>query len=260
MIKFDLLNYIDICIITLVFVSVLFGIIRGFIKSVLSLIGWICSIFISYKYNAVFKDILSSYINSETLLIISSYGILLILSLVTFAFLNFLLSTIISGLTGGFLDRVLGSLFGFLRGAFIVSLIYVCAEIVIISLDGLDNSKEDKILPDIKKAQFYPLLKEGRSILLELTSLATNKKITNFADFFLNESINNKFVDEMIKKMYQEMSDEEVNKIEEEISEKSIDNNKKEIARHIMQHYQSEDRIGNIDKQSLDKLQNILNK
>ena len=259
-INYGAMNYIDIIVITIITLSVIFGIFRGFIISVISLLGWIFSIVITYKYAPLFKKFLSSYFNSEVLQIVLSYSGLLILSLIAFAVLNSLSTVLTLGMRGGFFDRLLGSLFGLFRGALISSFIFMCINFAFTFLSANDDKgKPDEVLPEtIKKAQSYKLLKIGNAVLLDFMPSALDKRLQSIADIFSDDATHEKFIGSMIRKMYQDMNDTEILEIEKQIQEKGVEHDEKTIAKTILDYYKQKDNVSNIDKQSLKKLEKII--
>ena len=259
-INYSAMNYVDIIVIVIITLSVIFGVFRGFIISVMSLVGWIASIVITYKYAPFFKRFLSSYFHLEVLQIVLSYSSLLIISLIAFAVLNALFAALTLGMRGGFFDRLLGSLFGLFRGALIASFIFMCINFAFTFLSVNDEEeKSDEILPEvIKKAQHYKLLKIGNAILLDFMPSALDKRLQGIADIFIDDATHDKFIGSMIRKMYQNMNDTEISKIEKQIQEKGIEHDEKAIAKIVLDYYKQKDGIQDIDSKNLKRLEEII--
>ncbi|WHQ46666.1 MAG: CvpA family protein [Candidatus Midichloria sp.] len=251
------MNYIDIGVIAITTLSIIFGIFRGFIISVISLIGWVASIIITYRYAPLFKKFLSTYFHSETLQLILSYSGLLILCLMAFAVLNSLFSAITLGIRGGSFDRLLGLLFGLFRGALISSFIFMCVNFGFAFLASSDEM-EKNVLPEIiKKAQTYKLLKIGNAVLLNFMPSALDGRLKSIADTFIDNAVNDKFVGGLVRKMYQDMSEFEIDEIEREIQKRGIDHNEKEVARTVLDYYKQKGSDQKLDLKSLKKLERI---
>jgi len=116
-------HWVDYAIIVVVGLSVITGLMRGFVKEIIALGIWIIAIWIGFKYSPVLSASLKPYFPDNTLRGILSFVALLLGVIVVGGLLNMLLSLILnrSGLKGT--DRLLGMGFGFVRGTFIVALL-----------------------------------------------------------------------------------------------------------------------------------------
>ncbi|MDJ1407836.1 MAG: CvpA family protein [Candidatus Midichloria sp.] len=252
-INYNALNYIDIGVVAITTLSIVFGILRGFIISVISLIGWVASIIITYRYAPVFKKILAAYFHSETLQLILSYSGLLIVCLMAFAILNSLFSAMTLGMRGGFFDRLLGLLFGLFRGALISSFIFMCINFSFAFLASSDETEKDVLPEVVKKAQTYKLLKIWNAVLLDFMPYALDKRLKSIAiDTFVDNATDDKFVGGMVKKMYQDMSELEIDEIEREIQQRGIYHDEKQVAKTQKGGEQK------LDPKSLEKLKRIV--
>lgn len=167
-----MLNYLDYIILSVMLISVLFGLFRGFVASVLSFVGWIASIYISYILLPYTKEMLATSISSPAVATVAGYMIALFGSLIAFGILNLLLSKVIGGmLMGAFFDKLLGGVFGAMRGAAVISACYLCFVIALNMLDGKnDIMKEDKdsYPAVIKEAYTYGYISEAKEMLVEM--------------------------------------------------------------------------------------------
>jgi membrane protein required for colicin V production len=122
-------NWLDVVIIALLGLSVLTGLIRGFVKELIALCVWILAIWLAITYSASLASYLQNYIHDKTVRAAIAFVSLLIATLIIGGLVNALLSFILkrSGLNGT--DRILGMGFGFARGVFIVSLILLMLKI-----------------------------------------------------------------------------------------------------------------------------------
>ena len=116
-------HWIDYAIIVVVGLSVITGLMRGFVKELIALGVWIAAIWIGFHYSPALSALLKPYIPDNTLRGVLSFVALLLGVLLAGGLLNMLLSLILnrSGLKGT--DRLLGMGFGFVRGTFIVALL-----------------------------------------------------------------------------------------------------------------------------------------
>ncbi|MDH2923819.1 membrane protein required for colicin V production [Nicoletella semolina] len=119
---------IDIVIIGIVIFSLFVSLWRGFIREVLSIVGWIVAFVVSSKFYPYLSNLLlqidSVYLqNSLYIRNGVAIAILFVATLIVSGIINTLLTALVdkTGLTGT--DRVLGAGFGLLRGILIVAAI-----------------------------------------------------------------------------------------------------------------------------------------
>lgn len=132
-------HWVDYAIIVVVGLSVITGLMRGFVKEIIALGIWIIAIWVGFTYSPVLSASLKPYIPDNSLRGILSFVVLLLGVIVVGGLLNMVLSLILtrSGLKGT--DRLLGMGFGFVRGTFIVALL-----VGVINLTSLAKDTELK--------------------------------------------------------------------------------------------------------------------
>lgn len=143
--------WVDLAIIAIIGLSVLTGLIRGFVKELIALAVWILAFWLAFHYSQDLDPWLQKYIQDKTARTVTAFILILISTLIAGGIVNAMLSFILkrSGLSGT--DRILGMGFGFIRGVFIVALIMVVIQMT--SLPHEEYSKESKLY-----AQFDPLV------------------------------------------------------------------------------------------------------
>jgi len=114
---------IDLIIITVIGLSVLTGLLRGFVKELIALCVWALAIWMAATYSKEVSTWLQNYIQDVTARTVIAFIAILLVTIIVGGIFNALLSFILrrSGLSGT--DRLLGMGFGFVRGVFIVTLI-----------------------------------------------------------------------------------------------------------------------------------------
>lgn len=126
------LNYFDMAVFTIMFLSCLFAFFRGFVKEILSLIGWIGAALITVHYFPVAAEKLQPHFAKPLVANVVATLCLYFGSLIVFAIFNRIIIKILrSGSEIGWFDNFLGLAFGALRGAFIISLGYLLMMVVI---------------------------------------------------------------------------------------------------------------------------------
>ncbi len=122
-----LLTLFDYVVLGIFFISIILSIMRGLVREVLSLAGWVVAFIVAGSYATEFEPLLPSEIGGESLRVLVSFVVVFLLVLIVTVLLTMLLSTLIKGIGLGFVDRILGSVFGFLRGLLVVTLFVLMA-------------------------------------------------------------------------------------------------------------------------------------
>lgn len=115
-------NWIDIVIAVVVVLSCLFGLWRGLVREVFSLVTWIAALIVARVYSDDLAPSLASTFEGETTRLVAAFAILFLATFVVGALVNFLLAKLISFAGLAMTDRLLGGLFGIARGGLIVML------------------------------------------------------------------------------------------------------------------------------------------
>lgn len=146
-----LLQWVDIAIVTVIGLSVLTGLFRGFVKELVALCTWILAIWLGFHYSESLDPWLSSYIQDKSARTAVAFVLILFATLLVGGIINATLSFILTraGLSGT--DRTLGMGFGFLRGIFIVALIMLAVKMTSLPYD---QYSKDSVL----YARFDPLV------------------------------------------------------------------------------------------------------
>ena len=137
--------WIDFAIIGLVFVSLIIGLVRGFIKEAFSLVTWILGIWVGLSFSREFSGFLEQSISYPSARIAAAFAILFVMTLVLGGLISFLLGVLVNktGLTGT--DRFAGMIFGIVRGMVVVSILVMLAGLTPMPEDSW--WKESKLIP-----------------------------------------------------------------------------------------------------------------
>jgi membrane protein required for colicin V production len=126
----------DYFVLAVVGLSVFFSIMRGLVREVLSLIGWVAAFFVAKAYTLELAPLLPKAIPTETLQYLAAFIILFLATLLISTLLAIALAQVFQKIGLSWLDRLLGACFGTLRGVFIVG--------VLVFLGGLTDLPKEQ--------------------------------------------------------------------------------------------------------------------
>lgn len=153
-----MLNILDIVIVSIIAISGLIGVFRGLVRELMSLVGWIVSAWLAWRYAYVFAPVFDSVIESSDIRKAASFITIFLVSLVMFALLSYFISKIMSKSALKGMDRTLGMLFGLLRGVIIIA-------VLAILIQSTQFAKETWWTESILKDYFLLLAAYGMSIM-----------------------------------------------------------------------------------------------
>src|SRR5687767_9065738 len=105
--------WIDIAILAVLGMSIITGLVRGFIKELIALCIWVLAIYLAYNYSGQLEPFLQNYIQDKTARSVVGFVLILLFILIVGGISNALLGMVLkrSGLSST--DRLLGMVFGF---------------------------------------------------------------------------------------------------------------------------------------------------
>jgi len=114
------LNVFDWILVAIIAVSSVFGLLRGFVKELLSLASWVAAFFVARLFSFKLSSFMMDWIDQPQFRVIAAFAILFAATLVVGALINNVFSRLVSatGLTGT--DRLFGMVFGIVRGGLLV--------------------------------------------------------------------------------------------------------------------------------------------
>ncbi len=113
----------DYGVIAIVCISVLLSVIRGAVRELVSLAGWVVAFMVANYFAAQFAPQLPDAISGESLRTVLAFSVLFLLSLLIMGVIAMLASAMTKKAGLGFADRFLGSLFGLARGFLLIMVI-----------------------------------------------------------------------------------------------------------------------------------------
>ncbi len=114
------MTQVDNLILAVIAISSAFGVRRGFIKEIMSLLSWIAALLVSRVYSVSFASIIENLIDNPSVRYVIAFSVLFVIIIMLGTLLNHLMSKllVVTGLKT--IDRLLGAVFGVARGTVIV--------------------------------------------------------------------------------------------------------------------------------------------
>ena len=122
------MNFVDIVVLAVIALSTLLALGRGFVKEVLSILGWIGAAvvtFLVFFYVPQVRDFARAQITEPVIADIVTAVVLFTVSLFVLGMVNHYVSSRVRGSSLGPLDKSLGLVFGLVRGIVLVALAYM---------------------------------------------------------------------------------------------------------------------------------------
>lgn len=116
-------SWVDIAITSVVVLSMITGLFRGFVKECIALCVWVFAFWVAFHYSTALDPWVAPYIQDKSVRTVIEFLIILFSSLILGGIINAIIGFLMrrSGLSGT--DRVFGMGFGFARGVFIVAIL-----------------------------------------------------------------------------------------------------------------------------------------
>lgn len=139
------LTVFDYALLFVLVCSSILGMMRGFIKEVLTLVGWVLAFIVANRFGEAFSHMLPQFIPTAVLRIVIAYVILFILTRIAVLLLAKTLQAMLGSGILSSMNRILGCAFGLARGVLIsLILILLCG---LTSLPKQDFWKNAKLSP-----------------------------------------------------------------------------------------------------------------
>lgn len=136
----------DYIIVAVVGVSVILGVVRGFVREAVALLSWLVGIWVAWRFSGFLHPYLGGALESPEQKAWAARVIVLLLVLLAGALIGAILSWVTNTAAGlGLLDRMLGFLFGLTRGAVLVGVGVMIGHAL--QLDGEAWWKRARLMP-----------------------------------------------------------------------------------------------------------------
>ncbi|MDA8383264.1 MAG: CvpA family protein [Betaproteobacteria bacterium] len=116
------MTFFDYAVLVVVGVSVLLAVVRGAVREVLALGGWVAAFFLANAYAGTVQGWLPASIANPAIRYLGAYLAIFLAVLVGMSLVSFTASKLVRTVGLGWLDRSVGALFGLVRGGALVLL------------------------------------------------------------------------------------------------------------------------------------------
>ncbi len=126
------MTLLDYAAFAIVGLSVLLGVIRGFVREVIALGSWVVAFVVSSAYGGTVAPMLAQQIPDEKWRVLAAVVVLFVVALLVMNILAMLASKLIKSAGLGMEDRALGSVFGLARGVAVVVVLVLGAGLTVL--------------------------------------------------------------------------------------------------------------------------------
>ena len=110
----------DIVVVAIVFLSLVFGFWRGFVRVVIALAAWVVGVIAALRFSALVGPMLPEFGETPATRYVIAFAIILVTVLIVGAIVGWTLARAVRAIGLGFVDRTLGAVVGIARGVLIV--------------------------------------------------------------------------------------------------------------------------------------------
>jgi membrane protein required for colicin V production len=143
------MNWFDYAIVSVLGLSVLIGLWRGFIGEVLALACWVLAFWVAWMFGPPLAEQFSASISVPSVRVMLAYGLCFVAVLIAGALLGFVMRKLVSGSGLSGTDRLLGMVFGMVRGFALVVVVVLLMKFTPVVRD--DWWQHSKLLPTFER-------------------------------------------------------------------------------------------------------------
>lgn len=161
------MTYVDVAVILTLLISAIFAYNRGIVKEIMTIASWVVAIFVAVHFYPLLLPFTAQYIpNAAIATGLTMLAIFVVTLILCYLFVNVFCSFEVKSLSA--LNKTLGFVFGLVRGALILSLLFLALSLV---------WQTKAFPPVVKNSKTLPLLKAGSEIIVDLVPLPLQEKI-----------------------------------------------------------------------------------
>lgn len=149
-------NLIDLIVVTVIVLSGIFALARGFVKEVFSIASWVGAVFATLYGFQPASALARQFIGAPLIADAVAGGTVFLLTLFVLSFVSSFIANRVRGSAVGSVDRSLGFVFGLLRGFVLLSIAYLA---ISWALPPEDQPKW------VRAAKTMPLLERGAGLI-----------------------------------------------------------------------------------------------
>lgn len=126
----------DYTVLAILGLSIIFSVMRGLVKEVLSILAWFVAFYVGRTYTEQMLPLMPADIPSESLRTLAAFLVLFLATLLLSTLLAIAISAIFKKIGLGWLNRLLGAVFGAFRGVLVVCIFVLLAGMTEIPKDA----------------------------------------------------------------------------------------------------------------------------
>jgi len=126
----------DYTVLAILGLSIIFSVMRGLVKEVLSILAWFVAFYVGRTYTEQMLPLMPADIPSESLRTLAAFLVLFLATLLLSTLLAIAISAIFKKIGLGWLNRLLGAVFGAFRGVLVVCILVLLAGMTEIPKDA----------------------------------------------------------------------------------------------------------------------------
>jgi membrane protein required for colicin V production len=141
------MTWVDAAAISIIILSALFSLVRGFVREMLGVAAWLGAAFAALKGYVYIQPYVASIVSVHNLITPISIGVVFIVILILLSIISAYVGGLVRESALSSLDRSLGLVFGAVRGFVIVALAYIGLSVFVPAAQWPDPVTNARLLP-----------------------------------------------------------------------------------------------------------------